>query len=55
MKLNLIGILFQLHYDRYDKKFGNDGQHEALTWGDAEVCLIKIEQYFIEYFFSRLQ
>ncbi|CAF4835503.1 unnamed protein product, partial [Rotaria sp. Silwood1] len=21
-----------LHYDRYDKKFGKDGQHEALTW-----------------------
>ena len=27
----------QLHYDRYDRKFGNDGHHEALTWEEEEV------------------
>ncbi|CAF3921678.1 unnamed protein product, partial [Adineta steineri] len=26
-----------LHYDRYDKKFGHDGQHEALTWAEVEL------------------
>jgi hypothetical protein len=26
----------QVHYDRYNKRFGKDGIHETLTW-DAEV------------------
>ncbi|CAF3693471.1 unnamed protein product, partial [Rotaria sordida] len=30
-------VLEKLHYDRYDKKFGKDGQHEALTWEQAEL------------------
>ncbi|CAF0949455.1 unnamed protein product [Adineta steineri] len=29
-------VLQKLHYDRYDKKFGHDGQHEALTWAEVE-------------------
>ncbi|CAF1494441.1 unnamed protein product [Adineta ricciae] len=29
-------VLQKLHYDRYDKKFGNDGQHDALTWNEVE-------------------
>ena len=29
---SVIFIWFQVHYDRYNKRFGKDGIHETLTW-----------------------
>ncbi|CAF3444549.1 unnamed protein product [Rotaria sp. Silwood1] len=37
-------VLEKLHYDRYDKKFGKDGQHEALTWEQAETEITKFKE-----------
>ncbi|CAF1009472.1 unnamed protein product [Rotaria sordida] len=40
-------VLEKLHYDRYDKKFGKDGQHEALTWEQAETEIKKFKEDII--------
>ncbi|CAF0738660.1 unnamed protein product [Didymodactylos carnosus] len=43
-------VLDRLHYDRYDKKFGNDGHHELLTWKESEETFTKFkEEYIIPY------
>ncbi|CAF3631349.1 unnamed protein product [Rotaria socialis] len=40
-------VLEKLHYDRYDKKFGNDGQHEPLTWEDAQTEITTFKEEII--------
>ncbi|CAF0988735.1 unnamed protein product [Rotaria magnacalcarata] len=40
-------VLEKLHYDRYDKKFGNDGQHESLTWEEAQTDITTFKEEII--------
>ncbi|UJR30942.1 hypothetical protein I4U23_018454 [Adineta vaga] len=40
-------VLQKLHYDRYDKKFGSDGQHETLTWEEVENEVTKFKEEII--------
>lgn len=35
-------ILEDVHYDKYNRKFGNDGMHAALTWHEVNE---KIENF----------
>ncbi|CAF2630743.1 unnamed protein product [Rotaria sp. Silwood2] len=37
-------VLEKLHYDRYNKKFGKDGQHEALMWEEADTEITKFKE-----------
>lgn len=38
---------FQLHYDKYNRKFGNDGIHQALNWTECEGDIEKFKNDFI--------
>lgn len=38
-------ILRNLHYDHYDKKYGNDGLHQPLTWDNCET---EVEKFLNE-------
>ena len=41
-------MLDKLHYDTYNRKFGNDGLHQPLDWDDykEEMEKFKLEQVF---------
>lgn len=30
-------LLDQIHYDSYNRKFGEDGMHEAIDWSEFQV------------------
>lgn len=46
-------VLDQVHYDRYDKRYGTDGIHEALVWKEAEEEIVKFkEDYILKYIFE---
>ncbi|XP_046386902.1 tRNA pseudouridine synthase A isoform X2 [Ischnura elegans] len=38
-------VLEEVHYDKYNRKFGNDGMHDALDWSeyDEEISVFKKE------------
>ncbi|XP_049776844.1 pseudouridylate synthase 1 homolog isoform X1 [Schistocerca cancellata] len=40
-------VLEEVHYDRYNKRYGNDGLHEPLTWDDVEKELITFREKYI--------
>jgi tRNA pseudouridine38-40 synthase len=37
----------QVHYDRYNRKFGKDGLHETLTWEAEEEAVQKFKKDFV--------
>lgn len=44
-------MLDKLHYDKYNKKFGNDGLHEPLNWSSLEE---EIENFKHEFIYSNI-
>lgn len=44
-------MLDKLHYDRYNKKFGNDGVHKPIDWSELST---EIENFKHEYIFSNM-
>ncbi|XP_065352616.1 pseudouridylate synthase 1 homolog [Cloeon dipterum] len=40
-------VLQEVHYDRYNRKFGKDGVHETLTWEAEEEAVQKFKEEFI--------
>lgn len=44
-------VLDQVHYDRYNQRYGADGMHDALTW-DAEETVI--QKFVDEYIFPNI-
>ena len=36
------GLFFQIHYERYNKKFGKDGTHEPMSWDE---CSDAVERF----------
>lgn len=44
-------VLDQVHYDRYNQRYGADGMHDALTW-DAEEEII--QKFIDEYIFPNI-
>lgn len=44
-------VLDQVHYDRYNSRYGSDGMHEALEWiGEEE----QIKKFFDEHIFPTI-
>lgn len=39
--------MFQIHYDRYNKRYGSDGIHKPLVWTDVQEELKKFKEEFI--------
>ena len=37
----------QVHYDRYNKRFGKDGFHETLSWTDEAQAVEDFKEKFI--------
>lgn len=44
-------VLDQVHYDRYNERYGADGMHDALTWETEEA---NIQQFIDEYIFPNI-
>lgn len=40
-------VLEEVHYDRYNQRFGNDGIHESIEWSDVEDELEEFKKKFI--------
>lgn len=40
-------MLEQVHYDRYDDRFGGDGVHEAITWTEYQPEIHKFKHEYI--------
>lgn len=40
-------VLEEVHYSRYNKKFGEDGIHENLTWSDCNDAVEAFKEKFI--------
>ena len=40
-------VLDEIHYDRYNRRFANDGIHESLTWENVEEDVEAFKQDFI--------
>ncbi len=41
----------KLHYDKYERKFGNDGVHGSLEWTEMEA---EIDAFKHEYIFTNI-
>lgn len=44
-------VLDQVHYDRYNSRYGSDGMHEALDWTKEEE---EIQKFFDEHIFPTI-
>merc|ERR1712179_654202 len=44
-------MLDQIHYERYNKRFANDGIHESLTWENVEDS---VEAFKKDYIFPEI-
>jgi len=44
-------MLEQLHYTKYDRKFGNDGVHRPINWPELTD---EIEKFKHEYIFKNI-
>lgn len=44
-------VLEDVHYDKYNKKFGNDGMHTPLTWNEVDK---ELEAFRKEKIFSKI-
>jgi tRNA pseudouridine38-40 synthase len=44
-------MLEQLHYDKYDRKFGKDGVHKPIQWPEL---VDEMEKFKHEYIFSNI-
>ena len=44
-------IFQKLHYDKYNRKYGNDGLHSPLDWPELEK---EIEDFKQDYIFSNI-
>ncbi|XP_059485539.1 pseudouridylate synthase 1 homolog [Neocloeon triangulifer] len=40
-------VLQEVHYDRYNKKFGKDGVHDPLVWEAEEAAVMKFQKDYI--------
>jgi tRNA pseudouridine38-40 synthase len=40
-------VLDQVHYDRYNERFGSDGIHEKLNWEEQEENVVKFCEEFV--------
>ena len=40
-------MLDEIHYERYNKRFANDGIHESLTWENVEDSVEAFKQDYI--------
>jgi len=40
-------VLDQIHYDRYNKRYGSDGIHEPLSWEKQEEDIVKFREEFV--------
>ncbi|XP_076308202.1 pseudouridylate synthase 1 homolog isoform X2 [Tachypleus tridentatus] len=40
-------MLEEIHYDKYNKKYGGDGIHEALSWEEYQPIIHKFKEDFI--------
>ncbi|XP_048506702.1 pseudouridylate synthase 1 homolog isoform X2 [Athalia rosae] len=46
-------VLNQVHYDKYDKRYGTDGIHEVLEWRELDDEVVKFkEEYILKYIFE---
>ena len=44
-------MLDKLHYDKYDRKYGNDGVHKPINWPELAE---EIEKFKHEHIFSNM-
>jgi len=44
-------MLDEIHYERYNKRFANDGIHESLTWEDVDT---QVEAFKDDFIFSEM-
>ena len=47
MQCKFISRTLQVHYEKYNQKFGSDGLHESLTWDEVAVEVDKFKEDFI--------
>ncbi|XP_015264192.1 PREDICTED: tRNA pseudouridine synthase A, mitochondrial isoform X2 [Gekko japonicus] len=40
-------VLERVHFEKYNRRFGNDGLHEALEWADEEGTIAAFKEEFI--------
>ena len=37
-------LFFQIHYERYDRKFGADGTHDPLNWKECSEAVERFKE-----------
>ncbi|KAG8239520.1 hypothetical protein J437_LFUL016637 [Ladona fulva] len=40
-------VLEEVHYDKYNRKFGSDGMHDSLTWAEYEEEIAEFKKKYI--------
>lgn len=48
-------VLNEVHYDRYNERYGEDGMHELLTWDDVDEKVREFRAKFIHSFITNAE